>query len=147
MYHSVYLLNRALGSPSCGEVKQKRAIQEILSSLQERLQRQNPLPMPRCPWVWALCQHMRWPCGMFAIKSQKPLQVCRMIGNILGVDLGTEQEPGPGITVKLAPKMNGPILKTIARNPKIGGSALGYLKARIWQQRTRNLPSNCPLRT
>ena len=39
MYHSVYLLNRALGFPSCGEVKRKRAIQEILSSLQERLQR------------------------------------------------------------------------------------------------------------
>ena len=41
MYHSVYLLNRALGSPSCGEVKWKRVIQEILSLLQERLQRQT----------------------------------------------------------------------------------------------------------
>ena len=39
VYHSVYLLNTALGFPSCGEVKRKRAIQEILSSLQERLQR------------------------------------------------------------------------------------------------------------
>ena len=39
MYHSVYLLNRAPGSPSYGEVKWKRVIQEILSSLQERLQR------------------------------------------------------------------------------------------------------------
>ena len=41
VYYSVYLLNRALGSPSCGEVKQKRAIWEILSSLQERLWRQT----------------------------------------------------------------------------------------------------------
>ena len=39
VYYSVYLLNRALGSPSCGEVKWKRAIQEILSLLQERLWR------------------------------------------------------------------------------------------------------------
>ena len=67
--------------------------------------------------------------------------------NILGVDLGTEQEPGPRITIKLPLKTNGPIFETIARDPKIGGSALGYLKARIQQQRTGNLPSNCPLRT
>ena len=39
VYHSVYLLNRAPGFPSCGEVKRRRAIQEILSSLQDRLQR------------------------------------------------------------------------------------------------------------
>ena len=37
VYHSVYLLNRVPGSPSCGKVKRKRAIREILSSLQERL--------------------------------------------------------------------------------------------------------------
>ena len=36
MYHGVYLLNRAPGFPSC--VKRRRAIQEILSSLQDRLQ-------------------------------------------------------------------------------------------------------------
>ena len=41
VYHSVYLLNRVPGFPSCGEVKRRRAIQEILSSLQERLQRQT----------------------------------------------------------------------------------------------------------
>ena len=39
VYHSVYLLNRAPGFPTCGEVKRRRAIQEILSSLQDRLQR------------------------------------------------------------------------------------------------------------
>ena len=39
MYQSVYLLHRAPGFPSCGEVKRRRAIQEILSSLQDRLQR------------------------------------------------------------------------------------------------------------
>ena len=41
VYHSVYLLNRAPGFPTCGEVKRRRAIQEILSSLQDRLQRQT----------------------------------------------------------------------------------------------------------
>ena len=39
VYHSMYLLNRALGFPSCGEVKRQRAIQEILSFLWDRLQR------------------------------------------------------------------------------------------------------------
>ena len=43
VYHSMYLLNRAPGFPSCGEVKRRRAIQEILSSLQDRLQRQTSL--------------------------------------------------------------------------------------------------------
>ena len=42
VYHSVYLLNRVPGFPSCGKVKRKRVIWEILSSLQERLQRQTP---------------------------------------------------------------------------------------------------------
>ena len=41
VYHSMYLLNRAPGFPSCGEVKRRRAIQEILSSLWDRLQRQT----------------------------------------------------------------------------------------------------------
>ena len=40
MYHSIYLLRRSLGSPSCGESRRRRAIQDILSSLQTRLQRQ-----------------------------------------------------------------------------------------------------------
>ena len=39
VYHSVYLLNRAPGFPTCREVKRRRAIQEILPSLQDRLQR------------------------------------------------------------------------------------------------------------
>ena len=41
VYHSVYLLNRAPGFPSCGAAQQRMAIQEILSSLRERLQRQT----------------------------------------------------------------------------------------------------------
>ena len=39
--HSVYLLRRSLGSPSCGESRRRRAIQDILSSLQTQLQRQT----------------------------------------------------------------------------------------------------------
>ena len=42
MYYRIYSLNRVLEFPSCGKVKRMRAIQEILSSLQERLQRQTP---------------------------------------------------------------------------------------------------------
>ena len=41
VYHSMYLLNRAPGFPSCGEATRRRTIQEILSSLQDRLQRQT----------------------------------------------------------------------------------------------------------
>ena len=39
MYHSVYLLRRSPWSLSCGESRRRRAIQDILSSLQTRLQR------------------------------------------------------------------------------------------------------------
>ena len=42
IYHSVYLLNRAPGFPSCGAAQQRMAIWEILSSLQERLRRWAP---------------------------------------------------------------------------------------------------------
>ena len=74
VYHSVYLLNRALGSPSCGEVKQKRAIWEILSLLQERLRRwmssANAEDTLRTKWVWPLHQCMRRPCRKFAIVME-----------------------------------------------------------------------------
>ena len=42
VYYSVYSLNRVPGFPSCSKVKRMRAIWEILSSLQERLQRWTP---------------------------------------------------------------------------------------------------------
>ena len=42
VYHSVYLLNRALGFPSCRAAQQRMAIQEILFYLQERLRRWVP---------------------------------------------------------------------------------------------------------
>ena len=205
VYHSVYLLNRAPGSPSCGEVRWKRAIWEILSSLQERLWRQtsstnaedspeNKMGLASLPMyevaLWYVCRKVmetaaslqndldrldnemrgrpwartqsRTQCRCdpgvgiedgpeagvkhdLRVDTDLKLEVCT--GNILGVDLGIEQEPGPGITIKLALETNEPVLKTIARNPKIGGSALGYLKARTWQQRTGTFPSNCPLRT
>ena len=37
IYHSVYLLNRAPGFPTCGAAQQRKVIREILSSLRERL--------------------------------------------------------------------------------------------------------------
>ena len=40
IYHSVYLLRRSLGFPSCGEWQRRRTIQDILSSLTDRLHRQ-----------------------------------------------------------------------------------------------------------
>ena len=39
VYHSVYLLNRLPGFPSCGEARMRRAIQDILSSLETWQQR------------------------------------------------------------------------------------------------------------
>ena len=41
VYHSVYLLWRCPGSPSCRALRRKRAIQDVLSSLQAWLQRQT----------------------------------------------------------------------------------------------------------
>ena len=41
IYHSMYLLRRSPGSPSCGEQQRRRTIQHILSSLTVRLQRQT----------------------------------------------------------------------------------------------------------
>ena len=41
IYHSIYLLRRSLGSPSCGEQQRRRTIQDILSSLTDQLQRQT----------------------------------------------------------------------------------------------------------
>ena len=42
VYYSIYNLNRVSGFPSCGKVKRVKVIWEILSSLQERLQRWAP---------------------------------------------------------------------------------------------------------
>ena len=41
VYHSVYLLQRCPGSPSCGVSRRRRAVQDILSSLQAWIQRQT----------------------------------------------------------------------------------------------------------
>ena len=41
IYHSMYLLRRFPGSPSCGERQRRKTIQDILSSLMVRLQRQT----------------------------------------------------------------------------------------------------------
>ena len=41
IYHSMYLLRRSPGSPSCREQQRRRAVQDILSSLMVRLQRQT----------------------------------------------------------------------------------------------------------
>ena len=41
IYHSVYLLRRAPGTPSCGERERRRVIHDILASLTVQLQRQT----------------------------------------------------------------------------------------------------------
>ena len=41
IYHSVYLLRRTPGTPSCGEWERRRVIHDILTSLTVRLQRQT----------------------------------------------------------------------------------------------------------
>ena len=42
IYWSVYLLQRAPGLPSCRDQLRKKAIQDILSSLEDRLHRHRP---------------------------------------------------------------------------------------------------------
>ena len=205
VYHSVYLLNWALGFPSCGEVKRKRVIREILSSLQERLRRQTPFtdakdapenkmdlaPPPTYEAaLWDVRRkvmetaaslqdnldrldnelrgrplarsqsrtwHKTW--SRVSVEDSPEAKVeCNLrvdielklevrTRNALGVDLGTEQEPGLRIAIRLTSEMNGPVLETVSGNPKIEESALECLKARIWWQRTGNLPLSHLLRT
>ena len=40
IYHSVYLLRRTPGTPSCGEQQRRKVIHDILTSLMVQLQRQ-----------------------------------------------------------------------------------------------------------
>ena len=208
VYHSVYLLNRAPGSPSCGEVKQKRAIWEILSLLQERLWRwtflctdakdapENKMGLASSPTyevaLWEVCHKV--------VETTASLQNDldrlnnemrgRLHGPIAKVEPGTELQSGSQHRRRSrghsrtwseswrraqagslhwehsqggsgdqagaqsqdycqvgSQDMNGLIFETVARDPNIRGSTIEYLKVRIWQQRTGNLPSNHPLRT
>ena len=50
IYHSVYLLRRTLGTPSCGERERRRVIHDILASLTVQLQRQT---QPTTTEEWA----------------------------------------------------------------------------------------------
>ena len=166
----MYLLNRAPGFSSCGEVKRRRAIQEILSSLRDRLQRQTssaeaedapgneresaPLPTYEAA-LWVACQkalqsnldrldnelrgrlqahsqsgnqhrtrsgsqHRTWSRGQHRTQSGSRHRVRtgsphRECSQGLPEDW---QEPKLKIIIKLIPKMNRPIPKTISRNPK-----------------------------
>ena len=47
IYHSIYLLRRSQGFPSCGEWQRRRTIQDILSSLTDWLHRQAYPTMTR----------------------------------------------------------------------------------------------------
>ena len=49
IYHSVYLLRRTPGSPSCGEWERRRVIHDILASLTVQLQRQTQ-PIATAEW-------------------------------------------------------------------------------------------------
>ena len=51
-------------------------------------------------------------------------------GSAPGADLVTEQDPDLRIAIRLLPKMNEPILKTVPGSSKIEESALGCLKMR-----------------
>ena len=50
IYHSVYLLRRTPGTPSCGERERRRVIHDILTSLMVQLQRQT---QPATTGEWA----------------------------------------------------------------------------------------------
>ena len=175
MYHSVYLLNRAPGFPSCGEVKRRRAIQEILSSLQERPRMQTssadaedapgnemhsapPLTYEAALQVacWKVVEtatslqsdldrldnELRgrpWACSQaeagtehnvedgvehgpeaaiecdLGVKTELEPEV--YAGNVLRVGLRTGEEPKLKIIIRLTPKMDGPIPRTVSGNP------------------------------
>ena len=83
VYHSVYLLNRSPGFPSCGEMKQRRAIQDILSSLETQQQRWTYVAKTQnlgaCRREWELdmphsYEAALWAAHRKALETAKALQ-------------------------------------------------------------------------
>ena len=147
VYHSIYLLNRLPGSPSCGEARRRRAIQDILSSLWNRLQRwtysaeaegldahgEEGESAPPQSYEAAL-----WAAHQKALETTETLQsdLDRLdnkhrgghrsivtvevdLGPSLEVNLGPSLEVNPGPSLEVDP---GPILKVslgIKQEPKV----------------------------
>ena len=84
MYYSVYLLKRSHRSLFCGELRRRRAIQDILSSLQTRLQRwtysakAEDLCAQGGEWVWSdplqSYEVALWAAHQKALETTKALQ-------------------------------------------------------------------------
>ena len=115
IYHSVYLLRRSSGSPFCGEQQRRRTIQDILSSLMVRLQRQThpaateDLGPQEGEWVgldwqgsyeaalWVACQR--------ALETTEALQSdLESLAVSKGVDHGLVPTAKVGVGLELAPE-------------------------------------------
>ena len=103
VYHSVYLLNRAPGFPSCGEVKRRRAIQEILSftfgiGCKGRHPPLSTKVLLKTKENQLLCQHMRqpyrWPTG----RSWRLPWPCK--ATKIDLTMSWEEERGPIVRVE-----------------------------------------------
>ena len=78
------------------------------------------------------------------VDTELKLEICTR--NALGVDLGTEQQPGLRIIIRLTPKTKEPILRTSSGNPKIGGSALECWKMKYLATEGREPSIKLPIK-
>ena len=79
IYQSVYLLQRLLGIPSCGEQIRKRTIRDILSSLKDQMNRHGEDLEPQEEWQprpnrWELYKEALRVACQRALDSAKALQ-------------------------------------------------------------------------
>ena len=82
VYHSMYLLSRAPGFPSCGEVKRRRAIKETSPPFRIGCKGRHPPLRPETllemKGSLLLCKHMRWLYGLPAGSLWRLLQPCKV---------------------------------------------------------------------
>ena len=132
VYHSVYLLNRLLGFPSCGEMRRRRAIQDILPSLEAQQQswtcmtetqnlgthggeQESDMPHSYKAALWAAHQKALETAEALQSDLNRLNNECTEEGH--GSTAGLEVNPGHGLEVDL-----GPILKVgpeIGQEPKV----------------------------
>ena len=113
IYHSVYLLRRTPGTPSCGERERRRVIHDILASLTVWLQRQTQ-SITTDEWlVWVRKDLMKQLFGWLAIGHWKPPKPFTMTSKDLKVG-EEDHEPIPesivgvsrGLSLGLALEVN-----------------------------------------
>ena len=131
IYHSVYLLRRTPGTPSCGEQERRRVIHDILASLMVQLQRQTQpattgdVSPHAGEWLdWASRDLMKWLFRQLAIGCWRPPKPSKMTSKDSEVNKGEDHELIPkarvgvglglilGTSLELTPKLSpGPTLE------------------------------------